>query len=425
MTTIARMLARFSAAVALFAVATTAFLQPAQSQDTIKIGLIEPLSGPIAAVGVDALNSFNFAAEQVNAGGGVLGGKKLEIIGLDNAMKAEKTVEQLKKAADMGLSFVLQGVGSNHALNIIKFVDKHNKRNPGKEMVFLNHSAVTTAFTNELCSFWHFRFDANVDMKVAALVTQIARDGDIKKIYLLNQNYAYGKSFQAAARTLLAERAPKVEIVGDELIVPFGKVQDFTPFIAKIKASGADTVLTGNWGPDMHRFVRGTVASGLGVKFYTVYGGLTSSISGYGDNAKKIDLKQVTEMHENHAGMPDELHAYMKGYMAKYNDTFYADRQRWLIFMLAAAIDKAGTADPIPVAKALEGMTFTGPLGEVELRADDHQIQLPLVISTITVDAPKPVMYKGKNFGVGFRTDGVASRGDTSLPTTCKMKRPS
>ena len=140
----------------------------AKAADTIKLGLIEPLSGRIAAVGQDALNQHSFAAEQINAAGGVLGGRMIEIVGLDNAMNAEKTTEQLKKAVDMGLSYVIQGVGSNHALNIIKFVNKHNKRNPGNEMVFLNHSAVTTAFTNELCSFWHFRFDANVDQKVAA-----------------------------------------------------------------------------------------------------------------------------------------------------------------------------------------------------------------------------------------------------------------
>ena len=396
----------------------------AKAADTIKLGLIEPLSGRIAAVGQDALNAFTFAADQINQNGGVLGGIKLEIVGLDNAMNAEKTTEQLKKAVDMGLSYVIQGVGSNHALNIIKFVNKHNKRNPGKEIMFLNHSAVTTAFTNELCSFWHFRFDANVDQKVAALVTQISRDSAIKKVYMINQNYAYGKSFQAAAQRLLKERAPNVELVGDELIVPFGKVQDFTPYIAKIKASGADTILTGNWGPDMHRFVKGAVSSGLDAQFYTIYGGLTSSIAGYGEDAGKVNLKQVTEMHENHDGMPDEVHEFMAGFLAKYSDTWYADRQRWLIYMLAAAIEKAGSADPIPVGKALEGMTFAGPLGEVQMRADDHQLQMPLVVSSITAKAPKTVMYKGKDFGVAFATDGVADLSATTLPTTCEMKRP-
>ena len=393
--------------------------------ETIRIGLIEPLSGPIAAIGSEALDNHTHAAEQVNKRGGVLGGRKLEIIGLDNAMKAEKTTEQLKRAVDMGLSYIIQGVGSNHALNIIKFVNKHNKRNPGKEIVFLNHSAVTTAFTNELCSFWHFRFDANVDMKVAALVTQINRDPSVKKLYLLNQNYAYGKSFQAAANRLLKERASNVELVGDELIVPFGKVKDFTPYIAKIKASGADTVLTGNWGPDLHRFVKSAIGSGLGTTFYSIYGGIPSSISAYGDAGKKVNLKQVTEMHENHAGLPGDLRDYMKGYMDVYGSTWYPDRQRWLIEMLAAAIEQAGTADPIPVARKLEGMTFPGPLGEVQMRADDHQMQMSLVVSTLNPKAPKPLTYKGKNYDVGFKTDGVVERADTTLPTTCQMERPS
>lgn len=397
---------------------------PGLAAENIRIGLIEPLSGPIAAVGAEALDNHTHAADQVNRRGGVLGGRNLEIIGLDNAMKAEKTTEQLKKAVDMGLSYIIQGVGSNHALNIIKFVNKHNKRNPGKEIVFLNHSAVTTAFTNELCSFWHFRFDANVDMKVAALVTQINRNPSVKKVYLLNQNYAYGKSFQSAANRLMKNRAPNVELVGDELIVPFGKVQDFTPYVAKIKASGADTVLTGNWGPDLHRLVKSAVDSGIGATFYTIYGGLPSSISGYGEAGKKVDLKQVTEMHENHAGLPGELRDFMKSYKDVYQSTWYPDRQRWIIEMLAAAIDAAGTADPIPVARKLEGMSFPGPLGEVQMRADDHQIQMPLVISTLSSDAPKSLFYKGKDFGVGFTTDGVAERADTTLETTCQMERP-
>ncbi len=92
--------------------------------------------------------------------------------------------------------------------------------------------------------------------------------------------------------------------------------------------------------------------------------------------------------------------------------------------MLAAAINKAGSADPIAVGKALEGMTFAGALGEVKMRAEDHQMQMPLVISTLTTDAAKHVIYDGKNYGLAFKTDGIASRAETTLPTTCDMKRP-
>jgi branched-chain amino acid transport system substrate-binding protein len=396
----------------------------ASAAENIKLGLIEPFSGPVAAVGIDALQAFETAAEQVNAAGGVLGGRNIEIVGLDNAMSAEKTTQQLKKAVDMGLKYIIQGIGSNHALNIIKFVNKHNKRNPDKAIMFLNHSAVTTAFTNELCSFWHFRFDANVDMKVAGLVTQMSRDSSIKKVYMINQNYAYGKSFQAAARTLLKERTPGIELVGDELIVPFGKVQDFTPYIAKIKASGADTILTGNWGPDLVRLVKFAAGANLPAQFYTIYGGLTSSVAGYGADSQKVTLKQVNEYHENHDGLSADSMAFGYSYLAKYQDTWYSDRQRWLILMLAEAIDKAGSDDPIAVGKALEGLTFQGPLGEVQMRASDHQIQMQLMVSSLTGEYARPIMYKGNDFHIAFATDGTISREDTTLPTTCDMQRP-
>ncbi len=237
------------------------------SKDTIKIAMIEPMSGPLAAIGLDLIEGLEFFAERINKAGGVLGGRHLEVVAYDNQMIAEKTIQQLRKVIDEDIRYVTQGVGSNHALNIIQTLKKYNKRNPGKEVMFLNHSAVTTSFTNELCDFYHFRFDANVDMKVAGLVTQMANDPDVKKVYLLNQNYAYGQSFQAAAQRLLAERAPHIEIVGDELIVPFGKVLDFNPYIAKITKSGADTVLTGNWGPDAARLITAGANSGLKVKY--------------------------------------------------------------------------------------------------------------------------------------------------------------
>ncbi|MDP6516550.1 MAG: branched-chain amino acid ABC transporter substrate-binding protein [Alphaproteobacteria bacterium] len=392
--------------------------------EPVKIGLIEPFSGPIAAVGRDTLEGFELLAEMINESGGVLDGREVEIVPLDNAMNAEKTIQQLKKAIDMGLRYVSQGVGSNHALNIIKFLKKHNKRNPDKAILYLNHSAVTTAFTNELCSYWHFRFDANVDMKVAALATQIGRDTSIKKVYMINQNYAYGKSFQSAAQRLLKERAPAVEMVGDELIVPFGKVLDFTPYVAKVKDSGADTVLTGNWGPDLVRFVKAAASSGLGVQFYTIYGGLPGSIAGIGkDDGTAVVFKQLTEIHEN-MDLPPDLAAFAEEYRKRYDKSVYSDRIRWMMLMFAAAIDKAGTDDPSSVAAALEGITFAGPGGEVLMRPDDHQIQMPMVISTMTDQVEKTVLYDGVDLGVGWKTDGWTSREEAEQPTSCSMDRP-
>ena len=403
--------------------AAALFSWSALAEDPVRLGLIEPFSGPIAAVGLDTKEGMDFVASMINARGGVLGGRKLEIIALDNAMNAEKTTQQLKKAVDMGLRFIAQGVGSNHALNIIKFLGKHNKRHPDDAILYLNYAAVTTAFTNELCSFWHFRFDANVDMKVAAISTLMNRDSSIRKVYMLNQNYAYGKSFQAAGRKFLAERAPNVELVGDELIVPFGKVLDFTPYIAKIKASGADTVLTGNWGPDLIRFTKAAASAGLDARFYTIYAGIPSTLAGIGQDGVKLGVKQLTESVEN-MDMRADAQAYATEYREKFGKSIYSDRIRWTIEMFAAALNKAGTDDPAAVARALEGMTFPGPAGEVVMRAADHQIQMPMVISTLTDKVDKTFIYAGKDFGVGWTVDEWTTREDAELPTTCNMDRP-
>jgi branched-chain amino acid transport system substrate-binding protein len=399
-----------------------------QAEDSVKIGLIEPFSGPIAAVGRDTLEGFEYYAGVVNARGGVLGGRTIEVVPLDNAMNAEKTTQQLRTAIDDGLRFVSQGVGSNHALNIIKFLGKHNRRNPDQSILFLNHSAVTTAFTNELCSFWHVRFDANVDMKVAALATQISRDPGVSKLYMINQNYAYGQSFQAAAQKFLGERAPNVELVGDELIVPFGKVLDFTPYIAKIKASGADTVLTGNWGPDLIRFVKAAAAAGLKTPFYTIYGGIPSSIAGIGgSDGMAVGLKQLTEMHENDPKFdtaPADIVAMNAGWTEYSGKSQYADRIGWVVLMFAQALEKAGSDDPAAVAAAFEGLTYEGPAGPVMIRADDHQAIFPMVISSMTDQAKRPFLYNGESFGVAWQTDAWVTAEELALPTTCEMKRP-
>jgi branched-chain amino acid transport system substrate-binding protein len=408
------------------AVALTSFA--AQAEEPVRIGLIEPFSGPIAAVGRDTLEGYEFFANEVNARGGVLGGRHIEIVPLDNAMNAEKTTQMLRKAVDDGLRYVSQGVGSNHALNIIKFLGKHNRRNPDQAILYLNYAAVTTSFTNELCSFWHFRFDANVDMKVAALVTQLGRTEGVSKVYLLNQNYAYGQAFQAAARRIFAERAPHIELVGDELIVPFGKVLDFTAYIAKIQASGADTVLTGNWGPDLIRFVKAAAEAHLPTPFYTIYGGLPSSIAAIGANdGVAVGMRQLTEMHENDPLFDQQDPAVLDAltrFTEQSGKSNYSDRIRWTLEMFAAALDAAGSDDPAAVGRALEGMTFAGPAGSVTMRAEDHQILMPLVISTMSNDVARPFVYDGKNFGVGWLTDDWVTAGATTLPTTCEMKRP-
>ena len=162
-------------------------------------------------------------------------------------------------------AIITQGNGSSVAGALSDFVTKYNERNPGKEVLYFNYAAVDPVLTNDKCSFWHFRWDANSDIKMEALTNYMKDAPDIKKVYLINQDYSFGQSVRTAAKTMLGAKRPDIQIVGDELH-PLLKITDFAPYIAKIKASGADSVITGNWGQDFALLLKAAADAGLQVE---------------------------------------------------------------------------------------------------------------------------------------------------------------
>jgi len=398
-------------------VALAASLFAGSAAADVKIAFIDPLSGGAAATGILAQKTHQFYIDAINAAGGI-NGEKIELMSFDNKVNPQESLIQLKKALDEGARYVVQGNGSSVALAITEAVLKHNERNPGKEVLFLNYAAVDPALTNEKCNFWHFRFDADADMKMAAMTDVIAKDSKIKRVYLINQDYSFGKAVAAAATKMLGEKRPDVKIVGDELH-PLQKVQDFSPYVAKIKASGADTVITGNWSNDMVLLIKAGKDAGLKVNWETYYGGSPGAVTAIGE-AGVDTLKQVSEWHKN--AMPDldaTVAAFDKRYPGKENEyAYWRGKTMWEMF--AAAAKKAGSNDPVKVARALEGMKMTTSLGEVEMRADNHQILQPLYVSTL-VKGPK---YDAEGTGLGWKSDAKVDGKSTALATTCKMERP-
>ena len=121
-----------------------------------------------ASIGEVGLKTFQFLADEINAKGGVLG-KKLEIVAYDNKLNPQESLVQVQKAIDAGIRIVTQGNGSSVAAAISDFAAKFNERNPGKEFLYLNYAAVDPVLTNDKCNYWHFRWDANSDIKMEAL----------------------------------------------------------------------------------------------------------------------------------------------------------------------------------------------------------------------------------------------------------------
>ncbi|GAA6198804.1 branched-chain amino acid ABC transporter substrate-binding protein [Aquicoccus sp. SU-CL01552] len=390
--------------------------------ENVKIAFIDPLSGPFASTGSNGLSQFQFAAERlVNEAGGVLDGQMFEIVPFDNKISPKESLIQLQVAIDQGIRYVVQGNSSGVGHALTEAIDKHNRRNPDSRVLYLNYAAVDPALTNDDCKFWHFRFDANSDMKMDALTDVIAQKDNIKKVYVIGQDYGFGKAVAAAASSMLGAKRPDIEIVGNELH-PIGKVKDFTPYARKIVSSGADAVITGNWGADMLNLGKAVVDNGFEGPIYTYYAA-GSGITGAIGESGKGTIRLIAQGEINPPAS-DAAADYYRAFLAKYPDgNIDQPRIANTIGMLAQAIDKAGTAtDVVAVANALEGMEYEELWGgKLYMRPQDHQVVQNLHVHVHTDEG---LTFDFDNSGYGIVTEDSVEMAGMDTPTTCKMKRP-
>jgi branched-chain amino acid transport system substrate-binding protein len=385
--------------------------------ETVKMVRIDALSGLMAPVGGNQLKSYQFFAEKFNANNPA--GVKFEVTGIDNKLSPTETLNALKSALDQGVRYVIQGNGSSVALALIDAINKHNERNPGKEVIYLNDAAVDPDLTNSKCSYWHFRFDADTSMKMEAMTSFIKDQKDVQKVYLLNQNYSHGQQVAKFAKEMLGRKRPDIQIVGEDLH-PLAQVRDFAPYIAKIKASGADTVITGNWGSDLALLVKAANEGGYNGKFYTYYTGVTGTPTALGQGG----AGRVFQVAYSHYNMGGQMDTWMKEFNTKFNDDFYTGSVIHVFTVLSQAMANAKSTDPVKVAAAMEGLKVKSFNGEVEVRKTDHQLQQPLYMTVWQkADAKHP--YSPEKTGMTLAPVKEFPSYISSTPTSCQMKRPS
>ncbi|MCW5663491.1 MAG: branched-chain amino acid ABC transporter substrate-binding protein [Piscinibacter sp.] len=412
--------------------ASLPFIQavPARADETIPIALIEGLSGSFANAGEAVYRNLLFAVERVNQRGGVKlpgGAKRFELQRFDSKGGTEEAQAMLRAALDRQVGFVLQGNSSAVAAALVDALNKHNQREPQRRALFLNYSAVDPVLTNQKCSFWHFRFDAHADMRLAALIDVLAQDAGVRKLYLIGQDYSFGQHVLKAAREAVAARRPDIDIVGEELH-PVGRVKDFLPYALKIKASGAQAVLTGNWGNDLTLLVKAAREAGVDARFYTFYGNALGAPAAIGE-AGVGKVLAVAEWHPN-AGTPgsERFYADFRARFPKPEDDYVHARMQVLVEMLAAAIERAGSTEAAAVARALEGMSYDGAslggLHQGTMRAADHQFQQPLVVSVMDKAGAPGVRFDNEGSGYGFRTLRRLEAKQTEQAHQCAMERP-
>ena len=411
----------------------------AQAQATpepIRIALIEGLSGAFANAGEAVFRNLLWATERINQRGGVrVAGvlRPLQLVRHDSKGTAEEALALLRGALDERISFIAQGNSSATAAVLVDALDKHNVREPQRRALLLNYSAVDPALTNERCSYWHFRFDAHADMRLAALTDVLRDDRTVQRVYLIGQDYSFGQQFAKTARSLITAKRPDIEIVGDELHA-LGKVKDFLPYAAKIKASGAQALLTGNWGNDLTLLVRALREADCDAKVYSFYGnalGAPAAIGGSGVGR----VLAVAEWHPNVGGPASE--AFYAAFTRRFpnpRDDYVHVRMAVMVEMLAAAIERAGSTEAGAVAQALEGAHFDGRMAGIAgmagltlhpavMRAADHQLQQPLVVSVMERAGSAGVPHAVEGSGYGFRTVRSYDAAATTPTSACRMAR--
>lgn len=412
------------------ALAALAYASLGKAAEPIRLAYIEGMSGPFANAGQSWLRNLRFAVDVVNARGGVRvrdasgtwATHPLQIDVFDGKGQVEDSLSALRIVQDRGYRFVLQGASSAVAGAFIDAINRYNVRQPKQRMLFLNFAAVTPELTEEKCSFWHFRFDAHAGMRMQALAEVMKTDPKVKRVWLINQDYSFGREVARLAHERIAVVLPDAVIVGEDLH-PIGRIRDFAPYVLKMRAAQVDTVVTGNWGADLALLVKAAREAGLDAKFYTFYGNSLGAPAAIGE-AGVGRVRAVAEWHPNAGTAASDafVHAF-RATLSDPRDDYQHLRSTILIEMLAAAIERANAAEALPVARALEGAQWRSNIQTARMRAQDHQLQQPLYV-TVMGRKSDGLPFDNEGSGYGFKTERYLEAAVVEQPTSCKMVRP-
>ena len=388
----------------------------------VKIAVLESLSGPQASTGQAYRSAVRYAVDKLNAAGG-WNGEPVQLLDYDNQGGPAGASDKLKAAIADGVQIVVQGGSSAIGGQITEDVRKHNLRNPGHEILYINVGAEASELTGEKCNFHHFRFAANAPVRVKALVQGMKQAKALgTKVYSINQNYSWGQDMEKA---IVDYASAGGYTVVEKTLHDVNKIQDFSPYVAKIGASGADTVITGNWSNDLLLMMKASKAAGLKVRFGTVYLDQAGNIANAGEQAAGHFVAQT--FNAEAAGAAGD--AFMADYKAKMGHLPIATEPQTVfgLEMVADALKRTkaegGVLNVNALARNLETTKMKTAMGEASMRAADHQVLLPVVVAMVTKDAK----YKADGTDLGFKPVKTFTAEEAASPAqaSCKMQRPS
>ena len=399
--------------------AAAVFTATAPEAEPLKIGIIESLSGAQTSTGRLYANAVKYGVDRINEAGG-FNGEPVVVTEYDNAGGSPEAADKFRQAVADGVDIIFQGASSAIAGQLTEDVRKHNIRNAGKEVIFINLGGEAMELTGDKCQFYHFRYTTTAPMRVNALASAMKEAGDLgDKVYSINQNYSWGQDMQAAVEAAAAQGGYTVV---DEVLHDVNKIQDFAPFVARIRSAAPDTVFTGNWSNDLLLLMKAAGDAGLDVTFATAFLDQPGNIA----NAGKTALGHYIANNYDNAAADGKFAESYKAATGHY-PIFVEGHSAFALGALQQALGTVdfggGDIDVTKIALALEDTTYDSPIGPISVRKEDHQTIRPVVVSKV-VENPK---YPADGTDMGFETVKVIAGDQAIYPVqeSCKMERPS
>jgi branched-chain amino acid transport system substrate-binding protein len=384
----------------------------------LKIALIESLTGPQAANGKMYENASRFAVARINKDGG-FNGLPVELQGYDNGGTASNASDKFKEAIANGANIVVQAASSAINAQLSEDTRRHNIRNPGDPVLFLNIGAEASDLTGAKCHFYNFRLNTTTTMRANALL-QVMKEANAlgDKVYSINQNYALGQEMEQA----IVANAPKhnYTVVGKTLH-DVARIQDFSPYVAKMAVTKPTAVITANWANDLLLLARAMSGANLKTGFGGMYFDQPGNVASAGPNILGSYTSSPYNIEGDKTTMPEDF----KALIGKYPMASEAHSVNMYLFLqhaLKKADPRGGNVSMKAIAEALETTTLDSPVGQVSMRKEDHQAILPVMVSK----ASENVRFPLDGTKIGFSVVSVIPGRDAIYPVqdSCKMQRP-
>ncbi len=397
------------------------FFATASFGASLKVAIVESLSGPQASTGLLYRTATQYGLDLVNEKGG-WNGQPIELLEYDNQGGVTGASEKVKAAIADGAQIIVQGASSAVGGQVTEDVRKHNLRNPGKEVIYMNVGAEAMELTGAKAHFHQFRFSPNAEIRVKALIAAM-KEADVlgSRVYAMNQNYSWGMDVEKAVVENADDGGYKVV---EKTLHDTNKIQDFSPYVAKIKAADVDTVITGNWSNDLLLLMKAAQSAGLDVRFGTAFLDQPGNIANAGETALGHYVAHPFNMEA--AGKAGE--EFGKEYKAKtgHYPTYVEPQTVFAMNMLGEALKNVkAEGDSLKVndlVVAMEKVKYKSPMGEMSMRSEDHQVLLPVAVSVVSKDAK----FKVDGTDMGFKPVKVLSAEEAAAPVqeATNIKRP-